>query len=143
MDIHCRPLIFIGIQQSHLCNVIVVYDVLIHIHVHLENGLLQVNVVSMPVYSVLSALQFHQDEVIKVMPSMSFSEMIKILEYFLSFLDFAVSFNSPLLLTAVRSRLVLQSEITTLHGVYTSVCCWSSMQCVEIWSHYTTSYFSL
>ena len=40
----------------------------------------------------LSAVQFYRDEVKKVMPSKSFSEMIKILENFLSFLDFAVSF---------------------------------------------------
>ena len=63
-----------------------------------------------------SALQFYRDEVKKVMPSMSFSEMIKILENFLSFLDFAVSvltlhFCSP----AVRIR------DHNLHGA-TSVC---------------------
>ena len=43
------------------------------------------------VITSLSASQFYRDEVKKVMPSMSFSEMIKILENFLSFLDFAVS----------------------------------------------------
>ena len=43
------------------------------------------------VITSLSTSQFYRDEVKKVMPSTSFSEMIKILENFLSFLDFAVS----------------------------------------------------
>ena len=75
-----------------------------------------------------SALQFYRDEVKKVMPSMSFSEMIKILENFLSFLDFAVSvltlhFCSP----AVRIR-----GHTICMGLPVCVC-WS---CAEVWSHW-------
>ena len=56
----------------------------------------------------------------KVMPSMSFSEMIKILENFLPFLDFAVSFNSTLLLICDNVPAVRIKD-HKLHGS-TSVC---------------------
>ena len=76
-----------------------------------------------------SAVQSCQDEVKRVIPSMSFSEMIKILENFLSFLDFAVSYIALQLYSAVYSwqyQVYIAFSDHKLHGSI-SVCCWSQV----------------
>ena len=73
-----------------------------------------------------------------MMPSMSFSEIIKILENFLSLLDFAVSlalhFYSAVLFPAI-GQVNMNSIPESQHYIIVPVCV--ARLCAEVWCHWT------